>query len=204
MCTHPDSLSFHTLTHPNHTFTPTTKQNTPRRLLTDEDPALRERLVQVLFQDDKFQWARLTNLIQLAKEGGSSTAAAVAAGTASRSSSNGNAAATAAAAGQLQLQLARNGSSGGGASSSSSSAAGLDLSDTVRDAARLLLIDDKLRRQVIMALTEDNRLHVAEVQQVLALLQADVNPGQLVQQVVRDLPSIGRQAMLSWADKVLV
>lgn len=172
--------------------------------MTDEDPALRERLVQVLFQDDKFQWARLTNLIQLAKEGGSSTAAAVAAGTASRSSSNGNAAATAAAAGQLQLQLARNGSSGGGASSSSSSAAGLDLSDTVRDAARLLLIDDKLRRQVIMALTEDNRLHVAEVQQVLALLQADVNPGQLVQQVVRDLPSIGRQAMLSWADKVLV
>eukprot|EP00210_Caulerpa_lentillifera_P007137 g6827.t1 len=40
-----------------------------RRLLTDEDPALRERLIQVLFQDGKFQWKRLENLIALAKEG---------------------------------------------------------------------------------------------------------------------------------------
>lgn len=156
--------------------------------MTDEDPALRERLIQVLFSGGKFQWARLTNLITLAKEGGSSTAAAVAAGT-SRSSSR-------PASPQLQVH-SLNGSS-------SSSAAGLDLSDTVRDAARLLLIDEKLRRQVLLALTEDNRLHVAEVQQVLRLLQADVNPGQLVGQVVRDLPSIGRQAMLSWADRVLV
>jgi hypothetical protein len=58
--------------------------------------------------------------------------------------------------------------------------------------------------QVILALTEDNQLHVAEVQQVLQLLQADVSPGRLVQQVVSDLPSIGRQVMLGWADKVLV
>lgn len=171
-----------------------TRQCLCRRLLTDEDPALRERLIQVLFSGGKFQWARLTNLIQLAKEGGSSTAAAVAAGTSSRSSSNGN------GARQLSLQSSGNGNGNG----SSSSAAGLDLSDTVRDAARLLLIDDKLRRQIIMALTEDNQLHVAEVQQVLTLLQGDVNPTRLVQQVVRDLPSIGRQAMLTWADRVLV
>lgn len=162
--------------------------------MTDEDPALRERLIQVLFSGGKFQWARLTNLIQLAKEGGSSTAAAVAAGTASRSSSS--------AAAGLVLRPASPGA--GRAGSSGSSGAGLDLSDTVRDAARLLLIDEKLRRQIIMALTEDNRLHVSEVQQVLSMLQGDVNPGQLVGQVVRDLPSIGRQAMLSWADKVLV
>eukprot|EP00775_Hariotina_reticulata_P007990 gene7990-8188_t len=128
-----------------------------RRLLTDEDPALRERLIQVLFQGGKFQWARLTNLIQLAKEGGGS-----------------------------------------------STSSGLDLSDTVKDAAKLLLLDEKLRRQVILALTEDNQLHVAEVRQVLQLMQADVSPGRLVQQVVSDLPSIGRQVMLSWADKVLV
>jgi hypothetical protein len=176
-----------------------------RRLLTDEDPALRERLIQVLFQGDKFQWARLTNLIQLAKEGGSSTAAAVAAGTSSRSSSSSS---------QLLLPASRPASpeggvpaAGGGASASAvaaSSKGSLDLSDTVRDAARLLLLDEKLRRQVIMALTEDNRLHVSEVRQVLAMLQGDVNPTQLVGQVVRDLPSIGRQAMLSWADRVLV
>jgi hypothetical protein len=177
-----------------------------RRLLTDEDPALRERLIQVLFQGDKFQWARLTNLIQLAKEGGSSTAAAVAAGTSSRSSSSSS------SSSQLLLPASRPASPAAGAAPAGASASAvaasskgsLDLSDTVRDAARLLLLDEKLRRQVIMALTEDNRLHVSEVRQVLAMLQGDVNPTQLVGQVVRDLPSIGRQAMLSWADRVLV
>ena len=37
---------------------------------------------------------------------------------------------------------------------------GLDLSDTVKDGARVLLLDDKLRRQLLLALTEDDRLHV--------------------------------------------
>ena len=64
--------------------------------------------VQVLFQDGKFQWKRLENLISLAKEG----------------------------------------------------SGGLDLSDTVRDGARVLLLDQRLRGQLILALTEDNRLHL--------------------------------------------
>lgn len=64
--------------------------------------------VQVLFQDGKFQWKRLQNLVGLAREG----------------------------------------------------TGGLDLSDTVRDGARVLLLDEKLRRQLLLALTEDNRLHV--------------------------------------------
>lgn len=63
----------------------------------------------MLFRDNKFQWARLQNLIQLAKEG-----------------------------------------TGGG----------LDLSDTVSDGARMVLLDPRLRQQLILALTEDNRLHV--------------------------------------------
>jgi hypothetical protein len=168
-----------------------------RRLLTDEDPALRERLIQVLFQGGKFQWARLTNLIQLAKEGSGSKTAAIPFASASGNSFSGE---------PLRVQplsLQQQGSSSS-ANGSSSNSAGLDLSDTVKDAARLLLLDEKLRQQVVMALTEDNQLHVAEVREVLALLQGDVNPGRLVQQVVRDLPSIGRQVMLSWADKVLV
>ena len=65
----------------------------------------------MLFQDGKFQWKRLQNLIGLAREG----------------------------------------------------TGGLDLSDTVRDGARVLLLDEKLRRQLLLALTEDNRLHI-EVQ----------------------------------------
>uniref|UniRef100_A0A2P2L1R4 Protein kinase domain-containing protein n=1 Tax=Rhizophora mucronata TaxID=61149 RepID=A0A2P2L1R4_RHIMU len=39
-----------------------------KRLLTDPNPALRERLIQVLFKDGSFQWKRLENLIVLAKE----------------------------------------------------------------------------------------------------------------------------------------
>ncbi|EFJ50264.1 hypothetical protein VOLCADRAFT_89206 [Volvox carteri f. nagariensis] len=129
-----------------------------RRLLTDEDPALRERLFQVLFQDGKFQWKRLENLLQLAKEG----------------------------------------------SSSRSSDGGLDLSDTAKDALRVLLLDEKLRTQLMLALTEDNKLHLDEVLNLLRLVQNDINPQKLVGEVVRDAPAIGRQLLLSWADRVLV
>ena len=66
-------------------------------------------LPQVLFRDNKFQWKRLQNLIQLAQGG-----------------------------------------TGGG----------LDLSDTLSDGARMVLLDPRLRTQLIMALTEDNRLHI--------------------------------------------
>ena len=64
--------------------------------------------MQVLFQDGKFQWKRLENLIALAREG----------------------------------------------------SGGLDLSDTVRDGIRVVLLDEKLRLQLLKALTEDNRLHI--------------------------------------------
>ena len=39
-------------------------------------------------------------------------------------------------------------------------AGGLDLSDTVSDGARVLLLDARLRTQLLLALTEDNRLHL--------------------------------------------
>jgi hypothetical protein len=136
-----------------------------RRLLTDSDPALRDRLVQVLFQGNKFQWARLTNLIQLARDGPASSAA----------NANGP-----------------------------SAAGGLDLSDTVRDAVRLVLTDGKLRAQLIEALTEDNRLHVDEVAKLVGMLGPGVDPARIVGSVVRDLPTLSRQVMLSWADRVLV
>ena len=46
------------------------------------------------------------------------------------------------------IRLAREGSSG------------LDLSDTVASGARVVLLDERLRSQLLQALTEDNRLHV--------------------------------------------
>ncbi len=37
---------------------------------------------------------------------------------------------------------------------------GLDLSDTVASGARVVLLDERLRSQLLLALTEDNRLHI--------------------------------------------
>ncbi|CAG9466897.1 unnamed protein product [Pedinophyceae sp. YPF-701] len=125
-----------------------------RRLLTDEDPALRERLLEVLFQNGRFQWHRLENLVTLAREGGP----------------------------------------GGG---------GIDLSDTARDAASLVLTDGRLRAQVLGALTEDNRLHVDEVMRILDLVREDIDPQRLLQDTVQDLPRLSRRLALAWSDSVL-
>ena len=37
-----------------------------RRLLTEESPAMRKRLIEVLFKDGRFQWKRLENMIAIA------------------------------------------------------------------------------------------------------------------------------------------
>lgn len=39
----------------------------------------------------------------------------------------------------------------------------LDLSETIKDGARMFLIDAGIRRQLILAFTEDSKLHVEEV-----------------------------------------
>ncbi|CAI5501307.1 unnamed protein product, partial [Closterium sp. Naga37s-1] len=53
---------------PNFKFLEVAYPYVAKRLLTDPDPALRSRLIQVLFKDGVFQWKRLENLITLAKE----------------------------------------------------------------------------------------------------------------------------------------
>lgn len=128
-----------------------------RRLLTDEDPALRTRLFQVLFQGGRFQWDRLENLLRLAKEGTGS------------------------------------GPAGGG----------LDLSATVSDGARVVLLDDELRRQLLRAFTEDDRLHVDELARLLRLVQGEVDIPRVVQTGVQQLPTLARQLALGWSDRVL-
>ena len=122
-----------------------------KRLLTDRDVSLRERLIQVLFKQDKFQWRRLENLIDLARDGG------------------GN----------------------------------LDLTETATDGAGLLLTDAKLRQQLLLALTEDDRLQVDELARLVATLQREVNIQKLVQNAVGDGPNIARKLALSWSSKVL-
>lgn len=39
----------------------------------------------------------------------------------------------------------------------------LDLTDTIKDGARLFFVDEGIRRQLLLALTEDSKLHIEEV-----------------------------------------
>ncbi|MBE9223186.1 AarF/ABC1/UbiB kinase family protein [Cyanobacterium stanieri LEGE 03274] len=99
-----------------------------RRLLTEESPAMRRRLLEVLFKDDKFQWQRLENMIQIAKS-------------------------------DHKFDLLPT--------------AGLGFQYLVSEEG------DFLRRQIISALVEDDRLHTQEVQRLWQLVQADLKPRKL-------------------------
>ena len=63
----------------------------------------------------------------------------------------------------------------------------------------LIALDDDLREQVLNALTEGDRIHLEEVQEVLQALEGRIDP----QKVVESLPQIGRKVVLGWADKIL-
>lgn len=39
----------------------------------------------------------------------------------------------------------------------------LDLTDTIKDGARLFFVDEGIRRKLLLALTEDSKLHIEEV-----------------------------------------
>lgn len=145
-----------------------------KRLLTDPNPALRERLIQVLFKDGAFQWKRLENLIILAKEN------------VAKMSTNP----------ALKLQKMEK-------SRERPVESKLDLTDTVKDGARLFLIDEGIRRQLIFALTEDSKLHIQELVDVYRLIEDKIDIPTLALEVVQDLPAVARDMMLSWSDMVL-
>lgn len=99
-----------------------------RRLLMGETPALRRRLIEVLFKDGKFQWQRLEDMIAIA-----------------RSDTN------------------------------------FDLLPTAQLGLQYLLSEEGqyLRRQLLLALTEDDRLHTEEVRKLWLLIKDDLQPRRL-------------------------
>jgi len=99
-----------------------------KRLLKGESPAMRRRLIEVLFKDGRFQWQRLENMIAIA-----------------RADDN------------------------------------FDLLPTAQLGLQYLLSEEGqfLRRQVLLALTEDDRLHTEEVQRLWNLVKDDLKPGRL-------------------------
>ncbi|HEY9827711.1 MAG TPA: AarF/ABC1/UbiB kinase family protein [Stenomitos sp.] len=119
-----------------------------KRLLTEESPAFRRRLMEVLFKDGRFQWARLENMIEIARSDSS-----------------------------------------------------FDLVPTAQMGLQLLLSEEGqfLRRQIIMALTEDDRLHTEEVQRLWALIQPDLQPRRLVNAAFDALVDFSGEWVASWA-----
>lgn len=99
-----------------------------RRLLQGESPALRRRLLEVLFKDGKFQWERLENMIGIARTGGS-----------------------------------------------------FDLLPSARMGFQFLMSEEGkyLRNQLVLALTENDRLHTAEMQRLWHLIQPELQPSRI-------------------------
>lgn len=99
-----------------------------RRLLTGETPALRRRLLEVLFKNGHLQWNRLENMIAIA-----------------RSDSN------------------------------------FDLLPTAGLGLRYLMSEEAayLRQQILLALTEDDRIHTEEVQRIWALVKDEISPSRI-------------------------
>ncbi|MBF2057187.1 MAG: AarF/ABC1/UbiB kinase family protein [Cyanobacterium sp. T60_A2020_053] len=100
-----------------------------RRLLTGESPAMRSRLLEVLFKDDKFQWERLEHMISIAKS-------------------------------DHKFDLLPT--------------AGLGLQFIMSEEG------DYLRRQIIYALVEDDRLHTEEIHRLWQLVQPDLQPNKIL------------------------
>ncbi|MBX9257822.1 AarF/ABC1/UbiB kinase family protein [Desmonostoc muscorum CCALA 125] len=113
-----------------------------RRLLTGESPALRRRLLNVLFKDGKFQWQRLENLIMIARTDGN-----------------------------------------------------FDVVPTAQMGFQYLMSEEGkfLRRQLVLALTEDDRLHTEEVQRLWNLVKDDLKPDRLLNVAIGILTELSRE-----------
>ncbi|CAN1825464.1 Protein ACTIVITY OF BC1 COMPLEX KINASE 1, chloroplastic [Linum perenne] len=182
-----------------------------KRLLTDPNPALRERLIQVtsfadcfctatalwtisgvcsiplnfifpinspflhvLFKGGVFQWKRLENLISLAKENVAKMSSNPAIQTKNTKNSRGW---------QMQSKL--------------------DLTDTIKDGARLFFVDEGIRRQLLLAFTEDSKLHIQELVDVYRLVEGEIDVPTVAVEVVRDFPTMVKDVVLSWSDSIL-
>ncbi|GFS41967.1 protein kinase superfamily protein [Actinidia rufa] len=128
----------------------------------------------VLFKDGVFQWKRLENLIVLAKENVAKMSSNPALQVNKRQLSR-------------EWQIDRK----------------LDLTDTIKDGARLFLIDEGIRKQLLLAMTEDSKLHIQELVDVYRLVEDQIDIPSVALEVVRDLPSVARDVMLSWSNSIL-
>ena len=121
-----------------------------RRLLTGESPALRRRLLNVLFKDGKFQWQRLENLITIARTDSQ-----------------------------------------------------FDVLPTAKMGLEFILSEEGkfLRRQLVLALTEDDRLHTEEVQRLWDLVKDDLPPNRLLNVAISLLTEFSKESVAAILSK---
>ena len=88
-------------------------------------------------------------------------------------------------------------------SSRSRASPGAGWTRTPSRTAHRFVTDDELRTQLLLAVTEDDRLHGEEVQRLAALLGEEIKVDKLARDAVNDGPGFLRKMALSWSDKVL-
>lgn len=86
-----------------------------------------------------------------------------------------------------------------------SATGGLDMTDTVVDGARIVLLDTDLRTKLLAALTADNRLAVEEVQSLAAAMQrgGGLQPQRIISKLLQIGPEAARAALVKWSTGVL-
>ena len=113
-----------------------------RRLLTEETPEFRQRLMEVLFKDGKFQWKRLENLIAIARTN-----------------------------------------------------ATFDLLPSAQMGLQYVMSEEgeQIRRQVMLSLVEDDRLHTEQVGRIWDLVKPELQPDRLFNTAVSAISSFSNQ-----------
>ncbi|CAL5350730.1 unnamed protein product [Camellia sinensis] len=123
--------------------------------------AIWQNCVGVLFKDGVFQWKRLENLIVLANENVAKMSSNPALKVNNTQTSR-------------DWQVDRI----------------LDLTDTIKDGARLFLVDEGIRRQLLLALTEDSKLHIQELVDVYRLVEDQIDIPSVALEIYHLLPGI--------------
>jgi hypothetical protein len=80
----------------------------------------------------------------------------------------------------------------------------LDLTDTIKDGAQVVATDAALRQQLLMAFTEDSRLHVRELLDIYRLVEGKFDPTLVLTGLIQGIPNATRELLLAWSDSVLV
>lgn len=68
----------------------------------------------------------------------------------------------------------------------------------------MVIVDASIRRKVLLAFTEDSKLHIQELMDIYRLVEGQFDIPSLAIDLVQRLPVATRDMMLAWSESVLV